>query len=94
MSDSKDKAGVMGGQAVVGAGRTRFGRDEDGGSGGGTDGGGGGDRRDRDGDGLCWWEDNVAHIILGMDPNDPLAYAPGLEFHHPIMFMLGDPGGQ
>ena len=29
-----------------------------------------------------------------MDPNDPLAYAPGLEIHHPTMSMLGGHGGQ
>ena len=29
-----------------------------------------------------------------MEPNDPLAYVPGLEHHHPIMAMIGEPGDQ
>ena len=31
---------------------------------------------------------------LGMDPNAPLAYAPGSELHHPTMSVLGGHGGQ
>ena len=58
------------------------------------DGGGGGDGRDGDEDGLSRWEDNVAHVTLGIDPNSPLAYALELELHHLIMSMLGEQGGQ
>ena len=77
-------------QAVVGAGRPGLGGDVDGGSGDGTGGGpgGGGDGLDRDGR-LIRWEDTVANVILGMEPNALLAYAPGLELHHLIMSMLG-----
>ena len=49
---------------------------------GGTGRGGGGDK-------LNFCEDNVANVILVMDPNVPLDYAPGLELHHPIMSTLG-----
>ena len=31
----------------------------------------------------------VASIMLGAGPNAPLASAPGLELHHPIVSMLG-----
>ena len=55
------------------------------GLGGGTGRGGGGDGQDGDGDGLSRWEDNVAHVTLGMEPNAPLAYDPELEHHHLIM---------
>ena len=36
--------------------------------------------RDRDGDGdiLGWWEDKIEYVTLGMEPNDPLDYAPVL----------------
>ena len=50
--------------------------------------------KDGDGDRLNLWEDNVANATLGTEPNAPLAYALGLEHHHPIMSMLGEPGGQ
>ena len=54
--------------------------------------------RDRDGDGdgeiLGWWEDKIECITLGMEPNDPLDYAPVLELYHPIMSTLVDPGFQ
>ena len=93
MSGSGAEAGVGGGQAVVGSGRSGFGGDVDGGSGGGTGGGWGGYLRDGDRDELNRWEDDVAHITLGTEPNAPLAYAPVLELRHPIMSMLGDPGG-
>ena len=33
-------------------------------------------------------------ITLGTEPDAPLAYAPGLELHHPIRSMLGVHGGQ
>ena len=66
------------------------------GSGGGTDVEGGGDGRDGYGDGygLSWWEDNIANVTLGTEPNDTISYAPGLEHHHPNMSTLGDPGGR
>ena len=59
---------------------------------GGTDGGGGGDGWEGDRYGLSWWEDNLAQITLGTEPNNPFAYAPGLKFYHLIMSTLGDPG--
>ena len=80
-------------QAVVGTGRRGPGRDADGGLGGRTDGGGGGYGREVDGDVLNQWGDNVANITLGTEPNATLAYAPGLEHHHPIVSTLGEPGG-
>ena len=55
---------------------------------------GGEDRQERERGGLSWWEDNIAHVTLGTDPNAPLAYAPGLELHHPIMSMLGEYRGR
>ena len=76
---------------VVGSGWTIFRGVADGVSGGVTDRGGGEDGRYRDG--FHWWEDNIAQITLGADPNAPIAYAPVLEIHHPIMSMLLDPGG-
>ena len=56
--------------------------------------GGKGYRQDGDKDGLSRWEDNLAHATLGMDPNDPLAYAPGLELHQPIMSTIGETRGR
>ena len=50
--------------------------------------------RDRDGDILGWWEDKIECVTLGMEPNDPLDYAPVLELYHPIMSTLVDPGFQ
>ena len=56
---------------------------------------GGGERDRRDGDGrLIKWDDTAENIILGTEPNAPLAYAPGLELHHPIMSTLGAHGVQ
>ena len=75
VSGGRAEAGVKGGQEVVGSGWTGFGGDMDGSSQGGTDGGGGG--RDGYRDGLSRWEDNVAHVNLGTEPNTPLAYALG-----------------
>ena len=77
-------------QSVVRTERFGYGRNADGGSGGRTDGGGVEDRqdRDRDRDRLNWWENNVANITLGTKPNDCLAYALGLEHHHPIISKL------
>ena len=39
-------------------------------------------------------EDTVVTTTLGTENNAPLAYAPGLELHHPIMSILGYHGGQ
>ena len=50
----------------------------DGVSGGRKDRGGGGNVRDRYGDILSCWEDNISQLSLGAEPNVPLAYAPGL----------------
>ena len=80
--------GVIGGQSVVGKGQLGLEKVVDGGSGGGTGGGGGGNRWGGGGDELNWWEDTVANVILGTEPNTPLAYAPVLELRHPIMSML------
>ena len=95
VSGSGEEALVKDGQLVAEAIHTRFGEDTDGGLGGGTDGGGRGYRRDRDrnGYGLSWWEDNVAQITVGAEPNNPLVYAPGLEPHHLIMSKPGENGG-
>ena len=72
-----------------------FGGDVDGGPGSGTDRGGGGDEQDRDGDRrLIKWEDTVAKINLGIEPNDPLDYSPRLELHHLTMGTLGSHGCQ
>ena len=59
-------------------GRTGFGGDADGGSGDGMYVGGGGDGRGRYGDVLSWWEDNIAHVTLWAETNDPPAYDTGL----------------
>ena len=40
------------------------------------------------------WDDTVTNLILGTEPNYPLAYDPGLELHHPIMSMIGGHGGR
>ena len=84
---------IKGGQAVVGVEWIVFGGDADGGSGGGTDGGGGGDRRDGYGyrDGLYQWEDNVAYLTLGTEPNATLAYDMGLEIYQLIISTIGEP---
>ena len=79
---------------VLVAGRIECGGDSHSGLGGGTDGEGGGDRQYGDTYRLSWWEDNVAQVNLGIESNSPLACAPGLEHHHPIMSTLGDPGGR
>ena len=81
-------------QALVGAGHIGCGVDVDGVSGGGTDGGERGYGQEVYGYRLSRWEDNVAHVTLGVEPNAPLAYAPVLEHHHPIMSMIGYPGGR
>ena len=85
------KAGVKGGQAVVVSGRIGLGGDAD--SSWEVErterGGEKGREIDGDGYGLNWWEDNVVNIILGTEPNAPLAYAPGLELHYPIISTLG-----
>ena len=76
---------------MVGAGWSGCRGDAEDGLGGGTDRGGGGGGRDRDSNRLSWWEDNVANLTLGMEPNVTLDYDPGLKNHHPIMSMLGYP---
>ena len=38
----------------------------------------GGDRRDDDRYGLNRWEDTLENVILGTEPNAPIASAPGL----------------
>ena len=60
------------------------------------DGGEGGDGHDRykDGDRLNRWEDTVANVTLGTEPNSHLASAPGLELHHLIMSIIGGHGGR
>ena len=84
------ETGDTGIQAVVGEGRGGCGGGVDGGSGGGTDRGLGGDGRDGYGyRQLIMWEYTVSNVILGMEPNAPLVYAPVLEIHQPIMSMLG-----
>ena len=93
MSGGGAETWTTGIQLVMVTGRVGCGGDASGGSGGGTDRGGGGDVRGGDGERISWWEDNVAKLTLGMEPNNSLAYAPGLEHHHPIMIMFGDPGG-
>ena len=35
----------------------------------------------------------VTNLTLGAEHNATLAYAPGLEPHHPIMSNIGEPGG-
>ena len=81
-------------QAVVVTGQGGCGRDADIRSGGRTDRGGGVYIWDGDRDIITWWEDTVANITLGTDTNATLAYAPGLEHHHPIISMFMDLEGQ
>ena len=92
MSGSREVSGVTGDQSVVVTGGLALGRDVYGGLGGGTYGWGVGDLQDGDRDILNRWEDTVANIIIGTEPNDPLVYAPGLEIYHLIMSMLGGHG--
>ena len=40
------------------------------------------------------WEDTVANIILGTEPNAPLDYASVLELRHPIVSIIGGREGQ
>ena len=44
---------------------------------------------------MRWYYTTVYHrnITLGTQHNAPLAYAPGLEYQHPIVITLGYPGG-
>ena len=81
-------------QAVVVTVQSGCGGDAYGGLIGRTDGWGGGDGRDGDGDRLSQWEDNVANVTLRTEPNVPLAYAPRLGHHQPIMSTVGDTRGQ
>ena len=92
MSGGGASAGVKAGQTVVGSGRLGLGWDADGGSGVITDGGGGGG--DGDSDALNLWEDTVANVILGTEPNATLASSPVLELRHLIMSILGEHGGR
>ena len=85
---------MKGDQSVVGSVRIGCGGDANGGLVCRMDGEGVGDGRDGDRDVLSLWEDNVANVTLGTDPNSPFAYAPGLEHHHPNTSSLGDPGGR
>ena len=78
MSSSILDTGSKSVQAVVVIGQVGFGGDADGGLVGRAFGGAGGDRRYENGDILSWWEDNVANVTIGTEPNDTLAYAPGL----------------
>ena len=86
--------GTKGVQSVVVAGRGGYVVDVDVGTGCGTNVGGVGYGWDGDGDRPSRWEDNVAHVTVGTEPNNPLAYAPGLQYHHPIRSSPGGPGGQ
>ena len=62
---------------------------------GGTGGGCGGDGQDGNIDiRLIRWEDTVANIILGTEPNAPLDYASVLELRHPIVSIIGGREGQ
>ena len=45
-------------------------------------------------DGSLSEEDTAVNITLGTDHNAPLAYAPRLALHHPIMSNHGEYGGQ
>ena len=57
--------------------------------------GGRGDRGGVDRDGrLIIVDHSVANVILVTEPNDLLAYDPGLELHHPIMTTLGGNEGR
>ena len=87
--------GSTGLQVVVGAGRGGCGEDATCGSGGRKYGVGGGDRKyinvyRR----LIRWQYTVANEILGMEPNNPLAYAPRFELHNPIMSIIGGHRGR
>ena len=83
MSGGGEASGVTGVQSVVVSGRPGLGEDADGVLG--CRMGGGGGVYGWDGDGerqIIRWEDTVANIIVGTDPNAPLAYAPGLDLQH------------
>ena len=54
--------------------------------------GGGGDGRDEYG--FSRWNDNLAHVTLGAEPTNLLAYDPVLKLHQQIMSTLGDPRGR
>ena len=84
----------MGDQAVSRAGRIGCGGDVNSFSGGGTEveGGGDGQYGNGGGYGISRWEYNIANLSLETEPNAPLAYAPGLEHHHPNMSTLVDTG--
>ena len=69
------EARVKGSQAVVVSGRVGCGGYADSGSGGGMGGGGIGDGWYGDVDRLSRWEDHVAIVTLGTEPNSLLVYA-------------------
>ena len=92
MSGGGEASGITGGQGVVKTGRLGLGGDAYDGLGGRTGGEGGGYGRYGDGYGIIMWKDTVAKIILGMEPNAPLAYAYILELQYPSMSMLGGHG--
>ena len=74
VSGGEADTGDTGIQAALGSGRDGCGGDANGGLGGRTERGAGGDGRDGDGDGqLIRWEYTVANVILGTEPNAPLA---------------------
>ena len=58
-----------------------------------TEGWGDGWEGDRNGQ-IIRWGYTVANLILGTEPNYTLAYAPGLELHHPIVSIIGGNGGR
>ena len=94
MSNSRAAAGVKFGQEMVGSRCIGIVGDVDSGSGGGTYRWLGGDIRDRDSDRQNQWEDTVENLISGTETNVPLASAPVLELHHPVMSMLGGHNGR
>ena len=74
-----EEASIVDTDEVVGAGSSGCGGGAEISLVGGTNGGGGGDGRDSDGDGrLMRCEYTAEKVILGIEPNAPLAYAPGL----------------
>ena len=93
VSRGGEASGVTGGQAVFGSGCLVLVRDVDGAFRGIMDRRGGYGQAS-DGYGLIIWEDTAANLILGSDHNAPLAYAPVLELHHPIMSMIWGHGGR
>ena len=95
MSGRGEASGVTDVQGVVVSRRPGLVEDTDDGSGGGTGVGEGGDRQDEYRDTqIMRWEDTLANVILGTEPNSTLDYDLGLQLHHPIMSMLGGHRGR